>query len=71
MGVRTHFDGPIVYAYQEDARVIAIPVLRSDEMDVGISGWWEKSCPRDTRVQNNGVGVKPAVPIGISDSLQF
>ena len=70
MGVRKHFDGPIVYAYQENARIIAIPILGGDEVDVVILGWWEKGCPGDAGVQNDSVGVKPAVPIGISDSLQ-
>ena len=59
-----------MYANQEDARIIAIPVLGGDEVDVGILGWWEKSCPGDAGVQNNGVGIEPTVPIGISDSLQ-
>ena len=70
MGVRKHFDRPIVYANQEDARIIAIPVLGGDEVDVGILGWWEKSCPGNAGVQYNGVGVKPTAPIDISDSLQ-
>ena len=59
-----------MYAYQKDSRIIAIPVPGGDEVDVGISCWWEKNCPGDAGVQNNGVGVKPPVPLGISDSLQ-
>ena len=66
LGIRKHFDGPFVYAQEEDAGVEAVPVLRSDEVDVGEGGWWEEDCPGDFGVQDDGVGVEPAVQVGIS-----
>ena len=59
-----------MYAYHEDSRVIAVPVLAADEVDVDISRWGEESGPGDAGVQKNGVGVKPPVPIDISGSFQ-
>ena len=44
-------------------------VLAGDEVNVRIFHWWEENRPGDAGVQNKGIGVKPPVPIGISDSL--
>ena len=66
MGIREHFDGPFVYAQEEDARVEAVPILGGDEVDVGEFGRWEEDCPGDLGVPNDGVDVEPAFRIDIS-----
>ena len=71
MGVRKHLDGPFVYAQKEDAGVEAVPVLGGYEVDVWKLGWWKESCPGNHGVQDDGVGVEPAVRICISSTDPF
>ena len=55
-----------MYAEKEDAGVEAVPVLRSDEVDVGETSWWEEDRPGHLGVHDDGVRVEPAVLKGIS-----
>ena len=50
-----------MYAQEEDARVEAVPIFGGDEVDVGEFGRREEQCPGHFGVENDGVGVKPAI----------
>ncbi len=54
-----------MYAEEEDTGVEAIPILGSDEVDVWEFAWRKEGCPRYLRVQDDGIGVEPAMKKGI------
>lgn len=55
-----------MHAEEEDAGIETIPVFGGDEMDVGKFGRWKEGRPRHLWVQDDGVGVEPAVEMSIS-----